>query len=137
MPAERAVEHWDNIQHRLGPNPAGRSMVDGPTESTHPEATRANRDLVRSFTHDVLIGRRFENLPNYFDNGRLVQHNPMIDDGIAALRGLIEAGGGNPPVLEYERNHRVLAEGNFVLSVSEGRATGPTRGHLRPVPGCR
>ena len=121
---EQAVEHWDNIQRRLGPNPAGRSMVDGPTEATDTASTRANRDLVRSFTHEVLIKRRFEGLPDYFDNGHLVQHHPAIGDGVAALRDLVEARDGNPPVLQYERNHRVLAEGNFVLSVSEGLARG-------------
>ena len=28
----QAVEHWDNIQLRSGPNASGHSMVDGPTE---------------------------------------------------------------------------------------------------------
>ena len=27
-----AVEHWDNIQQRQGPNRSGHTMVDGPTE---------------------------------------------------------------------------------------------------------
>ncbi|MGI9416035.1 MAG: nuclear transport factor 2 family protein, partial [Hyphomicrobiales bacterium] len=25
-----AIEHWDNIQGRQGPNPSGHTMVDGP-----------------------------------------------------------------------------------------------------------
>ncbi len=26
---DQTVEHWDNIQPRLGPNPSGHTMVDG------------------------------------------------------------------------------------------------------------
>jgi predicted SnoaL-like aldol condensation-catalyzing enzyme len=51
----QAVEHWDNIEERLGPNPAGRSMVDGPTEVTDRERTESNRALVRSFVETVLV----------------------------------------------------------------------------------
>ena len=36
-----AVEHWDNIQPRRGPNPSGRTMVDGPTTPPVSEGTRA------------------------------------------------------------------------------------------------
>ena len=41
----RAVEHWDNIQERLGPNLSGHSMVDGPIEVRDLELTEANRAL--------------------------------------------------------------------------------------------
>ena len=37
-----AVEHWDNIQQRRGPNPTGRTMVDGPTEATDLDLTESN-----------------------------------------------------------------------------------------------
>ena len=40
----QAVEHWDNIQERQGPNQSGRSMVDGPTEATDLDLTESNRD---------------------------------------------------------------------------------------------
>ncbi len=42
----QAVEHSDNIQERHGPNKAGRSMVDGPTEADDLELTESNRALV-------------------------------------------------------------------------------------------
>jgi predicted SnoaL-like aldol condensation-catalyzing enzyme len=45
----QAVEHWDNIQERQGPNESGRTMVDGPTEAVDLELTESNRALVRSF----------------------------------------------------------------------------------------
>ncbi len=39
----QAVEHWDNIQKRQGPNSAGHTMVDGSTEVTDHELTESNR----------------------------------------------------------------------------------------------
>jgi hypothetical protein len=38
-----AVEHWDNIQQRQGPNPSGHTMVDGSTEVTDLDRTEAIR----------------------------------------------------------------------------------------------
>lgn len=43
----QAVEHWDNIQERHGPNESGRTMVDGPTEAVDLELTESNRAIVR------------------------------------------------------------------------------------------
>ncbi|MDH3659603.1 MAG: nuclear transport factor 2 family protein, partial [Alphaproteobacteria bacterium] len=63
----RAVEHWDNNQERQGPNPSGRSMVDGPTVSTDLDQTESNRALVRSFVETVLVGGQFNQLTDYVD----------------------------------------------------------------------
>lgn len=63
----QAVEHWDNIQPRMGPNSAGHSMTDGPTEATDLDQTESNRQLVRSFVDDVFLGRRLEKLGHYVD----------------------------------------------------------------------
>ena len=120
----RAVEHWDNIQPRRGPNPSGHSMVDGPTEAAELGRTEANRSLVRGFIEDVLIDRRIDRLDHYIDRERFTQHHPELEDGIGALKAELEAVAGDRPVVEYERLHRVLAEGSFVLSVSEGFLAG-------------
>lgn len=119
-----AVEHWDNIQERQGPNPAGRSMVDGPTESTEPERTETNRALVRSFIEEALIGRRLEALETFIDAARFADHNPRFGDGLPALRSALAAETGEGPTIGYDRLHRVLAEGSFVLSVCEGSLCG-------------
>jgi predicted SnoaL-like aldol condensation-catalyzing enzyme len=42
----QAAEHWDNIQPRLGPNPSGCSMVDGPVEVADVHLTESNRARV-------------------------------------------------------------------------------------------
>ena len=121
---DRAVEHWDNIQPRRGPNPSGHSMVDGPTEAAELGRTEANRSRVREFIERVLIDRRIDRLDHFIDRQRFTQHNPEFEDGIGALKAELEAVTGDRPVVEYERLHRVLAEGSFVLSVSEGFLAG-------------
>lgn len=120
----RAVEHWDNIQGRLGPNASGHSMVDGPTEVEDRERTEDNRELVRSFVEDILINRHLEKLKDYIDEDNFVQHNPALVDGLSALRDALESSTDEGVTIKYDRNHRVLAEGNFVLSVSEGHLGG-------------
>ena len=119
-----AVEHWDNIQPRRGSNASGHSMVDGPTEAADPERTEANRDLVRAFVEHILIQRRLEKVEHYIDGARFTQHNPHIEDGVAPLRAALEAVSGDGRVIVYDRVHRVLAQGNFVLAVSEGSLEG-------------
>lgn len=115
-----AVEHWDNIQQRQGPNRSGHTMVDGPTEVTNLNRTEASREIVQSFVEDVLIDRRLEKLEHYIDATRFTQHNPRIADGLPALCSALEATSDEGITIEYNQIHRVLSEGNFVLSVSEG-----------------
>jgi len=119
-----AVEHWDNIQPRQGPNPSGHTMVDGPTEATDLERTEDNREIVISFVNKVLIGRQPEQLEHYIDKENYTQHDPRIADGLSALRLALMAVNDNISGMEYSRNHRVLAEGCFVLSVCEGIHSG-------------
>lgn len=119
-----AVEHWDNIQPRRGPNPSGHTMVDGPTEVTDLDRTEDNRRIVKSFVDNVLIDRQLEDLENYIDEVSYIQHDPQLADGLPAQRLALEASNDNIPKLQYSHNHRVLAEGCFVLSVSEGFHSG-------------
>ena len=114
-----AVEHWDNIQPRKGPNASGRSMVDGPTEATDLEKTELNRALVQQFIQSVMIDKTAK-LEDYIiqgdgDTATFIQHSPDIADGLDALQEYYKK-----VSIRYEKIHRVLAEGNFVLVVSEG-----------------
>ena len=116
----RAVEHWDNIQERLGPNESGRSMVDGPTEAVDLELTESNRAIVRSFVESVLIDVQLARITDFIDEHSYVEHNPQLGDGVSILRSALEAETGGNRRIDYHRVHRVLAEGSFVLSVCEG-----------------
>ena len=116
-----AIEHWDNIQHRAGPNPSGHSMVDGPTEATDLDKTEANREIVQSFVNEVLINGQLDRLECYIDDECYTEHNPRLTDGLSALRSaLAEHASNESMTINYETIHRLLAEGSFVLCVSEG-----------------
>jgi predicted SnoaL-like aldol condensation-catalyzing enzyme len=121
----KIVEHWDNLQETpSGPNPSGRTMIDGPTLASDLDRTAANKALVKAFVEEVLIGGRFDRLPVYIDGDRYAQHNPQIADGLSGLAAAFEAMAKAGIELKFERLHRVLGEGNFVLAVSEGTFAG-------------
>ncbi len=120
----QAVEHWDNIQARLGPNQSGRIMVDGPTEASDLELTESNRALVQQFIEIVVIDGQLDQLQNFVDEDSYFEHNPQLGDGIETLRSALEAKDEGRRLIDYHRLHRILAEGNFVLCVSEGNNDG-------------
>lgn len=119
----RAVEHWDNIQPLLGPNPSGRAMLDGTTEITDLNKTEANRATARAFVETVLIPRATDRIDQFVEPD-LIQHSPALPDGAAALQAALEAADNGTHVLTYQTLHKVLAEGNFVLCISEGARSG-------------
>lgn len=117
----KIVEHWDNLQDKpTAANPSGRTMLDGPTEATDLDKTEANKALVRAFVDDILVNGRMDKLPGYFDGDHYLQHNPQVADGLSGLGAALEAFARQGLTLKYDRIHRVLGEGNFVLVVSEG-----------------
>ncbi|MFA3917546.1 nuclear transport factor 2 family protein [Ruegeria hyattellae] len=120
----QAVEHWDNIQPRLGPNPTGRSMVDGPTEASDHALTEANRSLARSFVKTVLIGGMLDRIPEFIPEQGYIEHNPRLTDGRATLISALEETENGHRMIDYHHLHRVVVEGNFVLCVSEGEYAG-------------
>lgn len=119
------VEHWDNLQEKpKSPNPSGHTMIDGPTESTNPEKTEANKALVRAFVDDILVNGRMAKLAGYYDGDNYIQHNPEIGDGLSGLGNALEAMAKEGISMKYDTIHLVLGEGNFVLTVSEGNFGG-------------
>jgi len=122
--SDRAVEHWDNIQQRQGPNQSGRTMVDGPTEAVDPELTESNRAFVRSFVASVLVDGQLDRLSDFIDEQFYAEHNPRLGDGASRLRSALEIGEEGGRCIDYHRVHRILAEGSFVLCVSEGNYDG-------------
>jgi predicted SnoaL-like aldol condensation-catalyzing enzyme len=100
-------------------------MVDGPTEATDLDRTKYNREIVRSFVDDVLINGQLDKLEHYIDDECYCEHNPRIGDGLLALRLALSDTASNEGIsIKYDRMHRILAEGNFVLTVSEGSVNG-------------
>lgn len=118
------VEHWDNIQPRKGPNISGHSMVDGPTVACDHDKTESNRNTVAAYIEDVLIADQRFHLEQYVDFGNFIEHNPD-GGGMAAMHvALSDSSADEAHYAKYEKLHRILAEGSFVLTVSEGCKNG-------------
>jgi predicted SnoaL-like aldol condensation-catalyzing enzyme len=121
----KIVEHWDNLQEKPSkPNPSGHTMIDGPTKATDLTKTDANKKLVRSFVEDVLLNGKLDRLAGYFDGDKYIQHNPQIADGLSGLGAALQAMAKAGITMKYDRIHKVLGEGNFVLVLSEGSLAG-------------
>lgn len=116
-----AVEHWDNLQTKVDHlNPSGHSMIDGTTEISDLEKTEENRTLIRNFLESVLLDRNFDFLKEFVAQEGYIEHNPAMADGLEALQEEL----ASKPTRDYQKIHRILAEGNFVLSVCEGKKEG-------------
>jgi predicted SnoaL-like aldol condensation-catalyzing enzyme len=121
----KIVEHWDNLQEvSAHPNPSGHTMTDGPMEATDLAKTDANKALVRAFMDDILVKGQMEKLSGYFNGDHYTQHNPQISDGLSGLGAALKALAAQGITMKYDHIHRILAEGNFVLVVSEGTFAG-------------
>ena len=114
------AEHWDNLANVAGPNPSGRTQTDGTTEVSELGKTEENRALIEAFLEDVMQGKRPEKTPEYFAGDAYLQHNTGIADGLSGLGAALEALAADGIQMIYDRTHQVLAQGNFVLGVSEG-----------------
>lgn len=114
------AEHWDNLADVAAPNPSGHTQTDGPAEATSKDKTEANRALVEAFLIDVMQGKHPEKTPEYFDGDAYIQHNTAIADGLSGLGAALDAMAAQGIQMIYDTTHMVLAEGDFVLGVSEG-----------------
>ncbi|MDO6808956.1 nuclear transport factor 2 family protein [Zobellia galactanivorans] len=119
------VEHWDNLQVTPEqPNPSGHTMIDGAIEITDLDKTEANKTLVRNFITDILINGNMDKIGNYFEGDQYIQHNPNIADGLSGLGSALAAMAEQGVTMEFSVIHKVLGQGNFVLSISEGHFGG-------------
>lgn len=115
------VEHWDNLDEKSKmPNPSGRTQIDGPTEVKDLAKTEENKALVADFVDTILVKGEFDKLSSFFDGDHYLQHNTMIADGLSGLGQALEALAKNGITMVYNTNHKILGEGNFILSISEG-----------------
>jgi predicted SnoaL-like aldol condensation-catalyzing enzyme len=120
----KIVEHWDNLQETAGPNPSKHTMIDGPVAAAELDKTDANKAFVKGFVEDILVNGKLDKLASYYDGDNYTQHNPQIGDGVSGLGAALKAMAAAGITMKYDTVHKVLGEGNFVLTVSEGKFAG-------------
>lgn len=117
----KIVEHWDNLAEVTPPNPSGRTQFDGSLEIVDIEKTALNKELVSNFVTEVLLNGKMDNLTSLVNPEKYLQHNSAVADGLDGLGAALQYFAENGLVMEYDKVHKILGEGNFVLTMSEGR----------------
>lgn len=115
------AEHWDALMANKPPNPSGRTLTDGPTAITDLDKTAANRTLAATIIETIISGTP-EQIGAVVTNNFLPdykQHSPNVGDGVAAIFAAFAVEGW-----DYDVLHKVIAEGNFALTISEGKVHG-------------
>ncbi|MDD3299716.1 MAG: nuclear transport factor 2 family protein [Bacteroidales bacterium] len=116
------VEHWDNLQEKPATaSPSNHTMTDGTAVINDTNKTAENKAFVEQFVKDILMGENPDKLTSYFDGDKYIQHNPAIADGLSGLGAALQWMAENNISMVYDKIHKVLGEGNFVLVISEGK----------------
>jgi predicted SnoaL-like aldol condensation-catalyzing enzyme len=99
-------------------------MIDGHTQVQDLDKTEANKALVKAFLDTVLVAGATDQTTRYLNTEKYLQHNPALGDGVTALSAAMAALAQAGTPLKFDRVHKILGEGNFVLAVSEGEFLG-------------
>lgn len=120
---QRIQEHWSNVNDSIGLNPDKHSEIDGPTIPVQLENTDTNRALITRFIDQCMI-REDGGAAKFFNFGLYIQHNRDVGDGLNGLLwGMLKMKRqGN--TIKFKHNYHIIAEGNFVLSATEGYVGG-------------
>jgi len=122
----KVAEHWDAMTPLVNETASGRTQTDGPTEATDLDKTEENKAIARAMVEDILMGKNPEKITEYISSEQYHQHNPGIKDGLSGIVEAVEYLTSQNNMFRYTKIHKVLGEGNFVLTVSEGEWNGTT-----------
>ena len=111
------IEHWDAVEDQPETMLNGNLMMDGAIEIKDIGLTAENKATAGAFFQRILVNRELELLPNYVASD-LIQHQPEIANG---LDGLNQYLGQKARQLAFQKIHRIIGEGNFVVIQSEGQ----------------
>jgi predicted SnoaL-like aldol condensation-catalyzing enzyme len=116
----KVAEHWDAMTALVEKTANGRTQTDGPTVVTDLDKTEQNKTLAKSLVEDVLMGKNPAKITEYISETQYQQHNPDIKDGLSGIVEAVEFLTAQNNMFTYTKIHKILGEGNFVLTVSEG-----------------
>jgi predicted SnoaL-like aldol condensation-catalyzing enzyme len=120
----KVAEHWDAMTVLVKETTSGRTQTDGPTTVENLDTTEANKALAVSLIEDVLMGKNPSKITEYISSEQYDQHNPQIKDGLNGIVEAVEYLTSQNNMFKYTKIHKVLGEGNFILTVSEGEWNG-------------
>lgn len=117
----KLCEHWSgNMDENSEPSANGHTMTDGATIIADIANTQANKKVAVDFITEVMINHNQAKLASFYNGNELVQHNPLVKDGLSGLIEIIKDWKSKGIHMNYSKIHRAIAEGNFVFVHSEG-----------------
>lgn len=122
----KVAEHWDAMSALVKETANGRTQTDGPKSASYLDKTEENKALAKAMVEDILMGKNPQKITDYISTEQYDQHNPGIKDGLAGIVEAVEYLTAQNNMFQYTKIHKVLGEGNFVLTVSEGTWNGTT-----------
>ncbi len=120
----KVAEHWDAMTPLVKETASGRTQTDGPTSAQDLDKTEANKALAKAMVEDILMGKNPNKITDYISAAQYDQHNPGIKDGLTGIIEAVEYLSSKNNMFKYTKIHKVLGEGNFVLTISEGEWSG-------------
>lgn len=120
----KVAEHWDAMTPYVEETASGRTQTDGPTTARDLDQTEANKARGKAMVEDILMGKNPEKITDYISADQYDQHNPGIKDGLSGILEAVEYLTAQNNMFQYTKIHKVLGEGDFVLTVSEGQWNG-------------
>lgn len=120
----KVAEHWDAMTALVAETASGRSQTDGPVTIQDLDKTEDNKALAVALVEDVLMGKNPAKITDYISSEEYHQHNPGIKDGLTGIVEAVEYLTSQNNMFKYTKIHKVLGEGNFVLTISEGEWNG-------------
>jgi predicted SnoaL-like aldol condensation-catalyzing enzyme len=120
----KVAEHWDAMTPLVNETASGRTQTDGPTAAKDLDQTAANKAIAQSMVEDILMGKNPDKIEDYISAEQYDQHNPGITDGLNGIVEAVQALTAQNNMFKYTKIHKVLGEGNFVLTLSEGEWNG-------------
>lgn len=122
----KVAEHWDAMTPLVKETASGRTQTDGPKTPQDLNKTEANKALAKAMVEDILMGKNPNKITDYISTEQYDQHNPGIKDGLSGIVEAVEYLTAQDNMFKYTKIHKVLGEGDFVLTVSEGEWNGTT-----------
>ena len=120
----KVAEHWDAMTPMVEETASGRTQTDGPTTAVDLDKTEENKAIAKAMVEDILMGKNPNKITEYISAEQYDQHNTGMKDGLAGIVEAVEALTAQNNMFQYTKIHKVLGEGNFVLTISEGKWNG-------------
>lgn len=115
---QKIIEYWE-AEANIGPvGPKSSKTFVGPHEIIDLDKTAQNRALVSAFIQAVYGAGHLEKI-NEFVAADMIQHDARIGDGAAGLHAYLQKFQDRGIKFSYLAHPYVLAEGNFVVVLSE------------------